>query len=154
MRKRLIIIRTVGAIATIVLLVVLFTGPRMRNQPSIQPFESIINLPEEDAVPFYNESTNSKSSEVPINEQNIARGKVYYGYYCVFCHGQDGKGDGLVGVSYIPKPSDLTRLKTYDSVQLNEALFSGIGHSPVLERIIPAEHLPYILLYVRSLRGK
>lgn len=39
--------------------------------------------------------------------ESVARGKVMYGIYCATCHGNTGKGEGLVGQKYVP-PTDLT----------------------------------------------
>lgn len=35
-----------------------------------------------------------------MNEQNLAEGKVLYTRFCQPCHGETGKGDGLVGQKY------------------------------------------------------
>ncbi|MDX1903352.1 MAG: cytochrome c [Thermonemataceae bacterium] len=37
---------------------------------------------------------------VPANKETLAEGKELYGYYCQHCHGEGGKGDGLVGQKY------------------------------------------------------
>ena len=34
--------------------------------------------------------------------KHLAIGKNVYGYYCAFCHGTDGAGNGPVGRSYVP----------------------------------------------------
>lgn len=155
MKKKAIIIGLIGVAFTIVVLVLLFTGPRMKDQPSLKSFESMVSLPPEDAVPFELRESDREIKSIPVqNVQNISRGKVYYGYYCVFCHGDDGKGNGPVGISYIPKPADLSilKIKQYDSTQLYNAAFTGVGHAPVLERIIPPEHRPYIMLYLKNIQ--
>jgi mono/diheme cytochrome c family protein len=40
----------------------------------------------------------------------IAQGKQLYLKYCASCHGQGGKGDGVVGTMMNPKASDLTQI--------------------------------------------
>jgi len=37
---------------------------------------------------------------LPITKAVLAEGKELYGYYCTHCHGEAGKGDGLVGEKY------------------------------------------------------
>jgi len=37
---------------------------------------------------------------VPLNEKTLASGKEYYARYCQHCHGETGKGDGLVAKQY------------------------------------------------------
>ena len=44
---------------------------------------------------------------LPERQDVRDRGRVYYNYYCVFCHGDNGQGDGPVGYSYMPAPTDL-----------------------------------------------
>ena len=34
--------------------------------------------------------------------------------------------------------------------QLFQAMLTGPGHQPVLERVVPPEHRPYLVLYVRQ----
>jgi mono/diheme cytochrome c family protein len=40
----------------------------------------------------------------------ITQGKQLYLKYCASCHGQSGKGDGVVGTMMNPKASDLTQI--------------------------------------------
>jgi cytochrome c553 len=135
----------------ILVFVLLFTGPHMKNNPSFRKYEAVYNLPPEDAVPFRKpEKITLKLPEG--NKMNIAAGKTYYSYYCVFCHGEDGKGNGPVGLSYVPKPANLRApdYRANDSAYLYQVSFTGPGHSPVLERIVPPEWRGYIILYVRN----
>lgn len=37
---------------------------------------------------------------IPLNETTLGEGQVLYTRYCVHCHGENGKGDGLVGKVY------------------------------------------------------
>ncbi|MCU0439545.1 MAG: cytochrome c [Raineya sp.] len=37
---------------------------------------------------------------LPFTKEILAEGKELYGYYCTHCHGEEGKGDGLVGQKY------------------------------------------------------
>jgi hypothetical protein len=140
---------------------VLLTAPRMRIQPSIRTYQTavpplpagvipveqpVVALPsEEDALTWTN--------PVTATPENSARGKVYYQYYCIFCHGEQGRGDGPVGQSYVPIPADLSaqKIQAYSDGQLLRAMLSGIGHEPVLERVVPPEHRGYLVHYVRSL---
>ena len=82
-----------------------------------------------------------------------ARGKVYYDYYCVFCHGDKGDGNGPVGESYVPVPADLraAKIQAYADGELLRAMLVGTGHEPVLGRVVHPEHRWYLVLYVRSM---
>jgi mono/diheme cytochrome c family protein len=86
---------------------------------------------------------------------NLTRARVYYQYYCVFCHGDSGAGDGPVGQSYTPQPADLRspKIAGYRDGEMLRAMLSGVGHEPVLERVVPPEHHWYLVLLLRSLQG-
>jgi len=51
-------------------------------------------------------------SPVPMNDEVEAKGEVLYGKFCVHCHGDAGKGDGLLVSSgkFPNKPTDYTQL--------------------------------------------
>ncbi len=142
-----------GAAVSLTVLTLLFTGPRMRVQVSLRPFETRTQDPPDDIIPFDTLAFDPGAYSFPqATSENIARGRVYYNYYCVFCHGVKGDGEGEAGKSYVPRPSDLT----VDSIQylsfqeLYTRSFTGTGHSPVLERVVPNAHRPYILGFVRD----
>ncbi len=125
----------------------------MRYQPGLKTYESLRRLPPEDAIPYGRPGTDSADLKIPAyTHQNMMQGKVYYQYYCLFCHGDKGKGDGQVGLGYVPKPADLTTdsIKNFEAVKLYKSSFTGTGHSPVLERVVPPEDRKYIMLYIRN----
>jgi mono/diheme cytochrome c family protein len=65
------------------------------------------------------------------NASAIENGKELYGQMCGICHGDEGEGDGMGGMSLNPKPTDLT-LKSFQS-QSDGAIFWKIteGRSPM-----------------------
>ena len=144
---------------------VLVTGPRMITQPNVRPYQVEVPRLPDGVVPV--DSTGSPSSEkapaeaeaakmvnpLPATEDNVARGKVYYQYYCTFCHGEKGDGNGPVGQSYVPKPSDLrdSKVQAYSDGTILRAMLTGEGHDPVLERVTPPEHRWPLVLYIRTL---
>ena len=141
---------------------VLYEGPRMRVQQNIREFQmSLPNIPAgtqavhpPDLLPAAAQAAQLKNP-LPANVENLARARVYYSYYCVFCHGDNGAGDGPVGQSYIPRPADLRagKLAAYRDGDLLRSMLTGTGHAPVLERVVAPEHRWYLVLFVRSLRG-
>jgi len=133
--------------------VLLMSGPKMRYQPTLKTYESLRNLPPEGAIPFDLPHEDSADLNIPAQtQQNMKQGKVYYQNYCVFCHGDNGKGDGPVGLGYVPKPADLTNdsIKAFEDSKLFKVSFTGTGHSPVLERIVPPKYRKYIILYIKN----
>lgn len=137
--------------------------PRMYDQAHIRTGRAPMPPTPEGSVPVTNPvatmpTTREAESLVrglASSQENAARGKVYYGYYCVACHGDAGDGRGPVAGSYIPTPADLRspRVQSLTGGALYRAMLTGEGHAPVLERVVPPEHRPYLVLYVRSLRS-
>ena len=139
--------------------------------PHIRSYQAAMPLPPEKSVPTTRQYEPLPTAAQAVNltnplaatPDNIAAGKVGYGYYCVQCHGQGGLGDGPVGESFIPIPANLRSAKVqgYSDGQLLRAMLTGAGHSPlrselsqqrpVLEYVVLPEHRWYLVLYVRSL---
>ncbi|GAA4407480.1 cytochrome c [Nibrella viscosa] len=42
---------------------------------------------------------------IPLNDKTLEEGKILYSRYCTHCHGEAGKGDGLVGQVYKGVPN-------------------------------------------------
>lgn len=142
---------------------VFFTTPRMRLQPSIRAFEALMPEAPAESVPLEQLDPLSGLASFAVPEwspaarlQNIGRGAVYYGYYCLFCHGERGDGEGPVGQSYMPRPTDLrsARLGQLPDGELLRAMLLGTGHQPVLNRVVPPGAYAPLLLYVRVLAEK
>jgi hypothetical protein len=141
----------------------LFTGPHMEHQPHIRSYQAVFPPPPKGSVPLKNpipampttREAQDLVSAVPPTGKNISAGGVYYGYYCVFCHGQAGDGRGPVGESFVPSPADLrsAKVQALSDGRLFRAMLAGPGHQPVLERVVPPEHRPYLVLYVRQFAG-
>lgn len=154
MNKKLIIPAVIlGLVVVGVIVSLLFSGPRMEHHPSLEAYEAELNQPPEDAVPYGKETFDPAEVSLPeANSKNMSSGKVYYDYYCVFCHGENGKGHGPVGQSYVPEPANLNvdSIRNYNKIELYQAIFKGTGHEPVLERVVKPEHRRYIMMYIRN----
>lgn len=150
-----------GGVVFFLFSVVLVNGPHMIRQPHLRTFEMAVPLPPEGSLPtgkVFSASRGEptslpKNNPVAASPENRERGQVYYGYYCIYCHGEDGRGNGPVGQSYMPKPADLTSAEIQDlpDLKLRRALLTGTGHAPVLARVVPPKYLWYLVTYVRSL---
>jgi len=161
----------IGFIAAIIALAaalaalhLLFTGPRMYAQPNIRHFQAVMPAPSPNTVPVNvifeplpsKEQSLKLTNPVAKTEENIAKGKVYYGYYCAFCHNDNGDGFGPVGHSYIPVPTDLRseKIRLMTDGQILYSMLTGTGHSPMLERIVLPEYRWYLVLYTRHLSSE
>ncbi len=144
-----------------VIFFLLFTGPRMRVQVNIRPFQIITPVMSPGSVPVnapYGALPDRSQAEklknpIPFTTENYSKGKVYYGYYCAFCHGDMGDGFGPVGYSYVPVPSDLRTDKVQNQSDglLLVSMLTGTGHSPMHERIVLPQYRWYIVLYLRQI---
>ena len=140
-----------------------FSGPRMTVQPHIRTYQRIMPLPSPGSVPLEAppplptaaQAANMKNP-LPATKENIDDGKVYYTIFCLACHGEYGDGNGPVGQEYMPAPSDLRSghpASLSDGMLLCASL-TGIGHEPVLEKVVYPEDRWYIVLYIRNLQRK
>jgi mono/diheme cytochrome c family protein len=70
---------------------------------------------------------------LPFNEVTLAEGKVLYGKYCIMCHGESGKGDGILvqNDKFPPPPSysgqlkDLVEGKMFHSITYGKGLMGS-----------------------------
>jgi mono/diheme cytochrome c family protein len=163
--KRALLLGLVAALIAVVVVaaafaLVIYNGPRMKVQDKIEDFTA--------PLPPGDKAARAASSRIllpgekkppaatPDALQDGQRGAVYYRYYCLFCHGEKGAGDGPVGQSYVPVPANLQhpQLRTLSDSDLLKRMLYGTGHEPVLERVVKEQHRPYLLKYVRGLGEK
>jgi hypothetical protein len=161
-RRFAVVLAVVFALGGVLLLTrLIFVGPRMNSQPNIRPFQARMPLspkgsvPVVDVIPPVPTTQQAAQLKNPLKSTpaTLAAGKVYYEYYCLFCHGDTGQGDGPVGVSYTPPPANLrtAKLRTYTDGQLLRAILTGPGHEPVLNYTIIEPHRWPLVLYTRQL---
>lgn len=149
-----------GLVTAVVAIYFVLESPRMYRQPNFRTFNSIFPPPPAVSKPqlesgFDLRQIPSPNSKNPIasTTENIAKGKTYYSYYCIFCHGEKGDGEGPVGMSYTPVPADLRqdKIAKLDDAALYKAMLTGIGHEPVLEKVVLPAHRWYVVMYIREL---
>jgi mono/diheme cytochrome c family protein len=155
MKKKIsILLILIFSIIAVLGLYLMFSGPRMRVQPSIKSYQAQMPAPPANAVPFDKEASLPQGSNpLTLNQENTKIGKVAYSYYCSFCHGDEGLGNGPVGKSYIPRPANLqtSEIQKLSDIELYKAMLTGTGHEPVLAKIIDEQYRWYLVLYVRYL---
>jgi mono/diheme cytochrome c family protein len=97
-----------------------------------------------------------RSNPIPATPQSIAIGGRLYGVYCTPCHGERGKGDGLVSPKFIPPP-DLT------NVGLHQARTDGHWEShlnvggpvmPAYGEALSSEERWHVVNFLRTLAAR
>ena len=82
-----------------------------------------------------------------------AKGKILYATDCVICHGERGKGDGIIGASLRPPPADLTgpQTKAKSDKDLAAVILDGRGAMPAWKNRLKEQDVQNVLAYIRSL---
>ena len=94
---------------------------RMWETPAVRPHEEEILVMPEGTVPFgggeeIRMAIPADDLRSPISQDDpvhIAQGKDLYLTYCAQCHGRHYDGNGTVGQSFSPLPTDLRSAKVH-----------------------------------------
>jgi len=147
-----------GVLGLLAVVIGLFGNvPEMKVQPKLQTHDARMPLPPPGTVTI-EQPTPVRFFDV-ADARAVASGRVYYGYYCLPCHGTTGDGRGPVGESYHPAPRDLRApgIHARANDQLRHAMFTGTGHQlenngpRILQITIPPEHAGPLIAHVRTL---
>lgn len=83
----------------------------MELQTSFKPMENPLGVPA-GSIPVegaaYIAGVGVPVNPVSVDEVSLQRGAELYKINCVICHGDAGKGDGVIGTFFEFKPADLT----------------------------------------------
>jgi mono/diheme cytochrome c family protein len=136
---------------------------RMRETPGVKPHEEPLLIMEAGLVPttggeaIYRASP-GESLAPPLSmdaRQTVARGKSVYFTYCAQCHGINHDGQGTVGQSFQPLPTDLrsVEVQSKNPGELFKTVSYGVpdGRQPALQTTITIEGRWSVVAYVKSL---
>jgi len=140
-----------------------FLYGRMRETPAVRPHEEPLLIMATGVVPVSGgemhyrtqKPDDLKSSLEMNNPETINRGQAVYFNYCAQCHGKNHNGNGTVGQSFAPLPTDLRSAKVQDSSA--GVLFKNIsygvpdGRQPPLHATITVDDRWRVISYVKSL---
>lgn len=94
-------------------------------------------------------------AELP--EFRVPSGEIIYARYCTFCHGAEGKGDGLNAFSIPKRPANLQIiLADRTAKEINETIVSGGGavnksaQMPSFGQTLSARQLTVLRQYLRE----
>jgi mono/diheme cytochrome c family protein len=141
-----------------------FPYGRMRETPAIRPHEEPIAFMARGTVPFGGgeaiyRQMDARNIISPIKPSGMAAavsaGGQLYVHFCIQCHGKNFDGNGTVGQSFAPLPTDLRSAKVQglaDGVFFKEISY-GIpgGRQPALDTTIAILDRWRIIAYVKSL---
>jgi mono/diheme cytochrome c family protein len=140
-----------------------FRYGRMRETPAVKPHEEPLKLMEAGVVPanggeaLYRLNPAAAAGTRPgsSDPEAIARGRAVYFTYCAQCHGPEHNGQGTVGQSFHPLPTDLRTapVQTKPEPDLFTSVSYGIpgGRQPALHTTITAEDRWKVVAYIKSL---
>jgi mono/diheme cytochrome c family protein len=140
-----------------------FRYGRMRETPAVKPHEEPLLIMPAGVVPvsggdaLYRRTPVAElAPPVALDEAAaIARGRAVYFTFCAQCHGPEQDGEGTVGQSFKPLPTDLRSemVQSKPAGALFHSVSYGIpgGRQPPLETTITVEDRWRVVAYVRSL---
>ena len=140
-----------------------FMPGRMRETPAVRPYEKPLLIMEKGTIPFEGgeavyrkaEAKRLRSPLVKGDSNTIKLGKTLYFTYCAQCHGKYHDGNGTVGQSFYPLPTDLRSLKvqTLPEGVLFKEISYGVpnGRQPPLATTIAVTDRWRIIAYLKSL---
>jgi len=93
------------------------------------------------------------TNPIPESAKTLEEGKLLYGRFCIHCHGEGGKGDGLVGKEYKGVPSySADAYKTMNDGHIYHVITHGKGRMwPHGSQMTPEERWK-IVQYVHKLQ--
>ena len=136
---------------------------RMSDQESLRPYEIAFpempagSIPVNGGINILREAKpGSLHNPVPIARASVNEGEIRYGYYCIMCHGAKADGNGTVGQSFYPLPTNLAG--SYVQKQKDGELFYKISlgyrrHPPLFYTVAETDRW-LIISYIRSLGKK
>jgi mono/diheme cytochrome c family protein len=140
-----------------------FRYGRMRETPAVKPHEEPLIRMEGGVVPVSGGEAVLRATpgpalkpSLPLEDANvIARGQAVYFTFCAQCHGLNYDGNGTVGQSFQPLPTDLrsSAVHTKPAGELFKSVSYGIpgGRQPPLETTITIDDRWSVVAFAQSL---
>jgi mono/diheme cytochrome c family protein len=140
-----------------------FRYGRMRETPGVRPMEEPEPIMETGLVPVNGgeaiyRATPGADLVSPVKASEpfiITRGKAVYLTFCAQCHGYNYDGEGTVGQSFQPLPTDLRSSKVQSKTdgELFKSISYGVpgGRQPALDTTITIHDRWNVVAFVKSL---
>jgi hypothetical protein len=142
-----------------------FRYGRMRETPVVRPHEEPLLIMEAGVVPvsggemrYRTQQPHDLKSPLEMkNPETIKLGQAVYFNFCAQCHGKNHDGNGTVGQSFYPLPTDLQSPKVQAETEgnifwdISYGLPEGKGRQPALATTIDVLDRWRVVAYVKSL---
>ncbi len=138
-----------------------FPYGRMRETPAVRPYEKPLLVMEPGTVPFNGgealyRATDPQDLESPLKKIDAAvldNGRQGYLTFCAQCHGPDYDGNGTVGQSFAPLPTDFKspRIQKAAEGYLFKHMSYGGKRAPALATTITVKRRWEIVAFIKSL---
>jgi mono/diheme cytochrome c family protein len=142
----------------------MITYERMKDQESFRPYEARMPGVSPGAVPamdgnvageeqYRSAPMGSLKNPLPADKATIARGELAYEYFCIMCHGSKYNGDGTVGQSFAPHPTDLRSpyVQQMSADELFRSISYGIQRHPPMFYTVSVEDRWALIRWIQSL---
>ena len=133
----------------------------MRDDEAVQAYNQEFPQMPKKAIPidggnWVEREANPMELENPLsdNTRMITWGYERYHFYCVQCHGPKLDGNGTVGQSFAPLPTDLKSSKVHDlsDGEIFYQIRFGFNRHPALYATVTDDETWAIVRYMRSMR--
>ncbi len=140
-----------------------FRYGRMRETPAVRPHEEPLILMETGVVPLSGGDAVLRATPAPalkpplaLKDANaVARGRAVYFTFCAQCHGPAYDGNGTVGQSFVPPPTDLrsAKVQAAHAGELFKSVSYGVpgGRQPALDTTIDVNDRWSVIAFAQSL---
>lgn len=130
----------------------------MEIQPSFKPMEDPLpvafnSIPVEGAA--FIPGMGAPVNPIPTDEISLARGAQLFNINCMICHGQSGKGDGVVAPFFEFKPADLTStiVQSLSDGAIFLTISNGVaGRMPALNENLNVRDRWDVVNFIRTLK--
>ena len=159
----IVLVGAIGAYHLLVLYDNSFRYGRMRETPAVRPHEEPIPAMQAGVVPVGGgeavfrapPAAALRSPFAPGDEKAVGRGRAGYFTFCSQCHGPAFDGDGTVGQSFVPPPTDLRapKVQAAPAGELFKSVGYGVpgGRQPALDTTIGVNDRWSVVAFVQSL---
>ena len=133
---------------------------RMKDQEAVQTYKTELPEMPENTLPttggiqiIKGTPPDKLHNPLPLSQELLERGKDGYVNYCIMCHGSKFDGNGTVGQSFYPLPTNLKNPYTQDQNdgKLFYTITFGLNRHPGLGFMISETDRWAIVHYLRSL---